>query len=192
MIDEVFIGLIGVIVTVVAYAASMAYWLGGKFKEIEYRFREVERRFEEVDKRFNDIEEELRGIRAELRRALEDFATTTRNSQEFLVEILTYEGALRSEAASVIKGEVSRLFNALSARIRGNPLSREEIEEIKKYIEKDELTLEEAYRFKELAWKLVEEYREEFPDVWKIYWYAVAWVGWAARLKRERSKEGRA
>lgn len=103
--------------------------------------------------------------------------------------MLAYEGAPRREAVSVVKGEVARLFDALGARIRGNPITKEELEEIRKYIEKDELTLEEAYRFKELAWKLVEEYRREFPDVWKIYWYAVAWVGWAARIEKEKGKQ---
>lgn len=83
MVDETFIGLIGVIVTIVAYAASMAYWLGGKFKEIksfgevEHRFKEIDDRFKEVDRRFDEIKEEIRSVRAEFRRALEDLITTT-------------------------------------------------------------------------------------------------------------------
>lgn len=112
VVDETFIGLIGVIVTIVVYAASMAYWLGGKFKEIESRFREIEskfsevdNRFREMDRRFDEIKEEIRGVRAEFRRALDDFVTTTRNSQEFILEMLVYEGVRREEAVAVVKSE---------------------------------------------------------------------------------------
>ncbi len=108
-----------------------------------------------------------------------------------MIEMPSYEGVSRPEAASVIRGgELNRLLESLAGRISGNPLTKEEFEEIRRYIQKDELTPEEAYRFKELAWKLVREYRYRFPDVWKIYWYAVAWIGWAASLRRKEAPGG--
>ncbi len=195
------IGFVGVVITVVVSAVSTAYWLGGKFRGgIEDRLNELWRRLGGIEPELSGIKAELSDVEARLdrvegkvsrlRRSILDFATTIRNSQEFVIEMLTYEGTLRPEAASVIRGELGRLFESLVSRIGGNPLTKEELEEIRKYIQKEELTLEEAYRFKELAWKLVREYRYRFPDVWKIYWYAVAWIGWAARLEKERGVKG--
>uniref|UniRef100_A0A7J2U680 Uncharacterized protein n=1 Tax=Ignisphaera aggregans TaxID=334771 RepID=A0A7J2U680_9CREN len=39
-----------------AIIAGVAHWLGGKFREIDYRFKVVDERFNEVDKRFNDVD----------------------------------------------------------------------------------------------------------------------------------------
>ncbi|GGI69483.1 hypothetical protein [Vulcanisaeta souniana] len=195
--DEVLIGFIGVVITVVVSAVSTAYWLGSRFRGIEDRLNELRKGLSGVESELSGIKVELGNVKARLekvedgisrlRRSLLDFTTTIRNSQEFMIEMLSYEGVLRPEAASVIRGELNRLFESLASRISGNPLTKAEFEEIRRYIQKDELTLEEAYRFKELAWKLVREYRYRFPDVWKIYWYAVAWIGWATRLEKERS-----
>ncbi len=201
--DEVLIGFIGVVITVVVSAVSTAYWLGSKFRGgIEDRLNELRKGLSGVESELGGIKVELGNVKARLervedrisrlRRSLLDFTTTIRNSQEFMIEMLSYEGVSRPEAASVIRGgELNRLLESLvGGGVSGNPLTKEEFEEIRRYIQKDELTLEEAYRFKELAWKLVREYRYRFPDVWKIYWYAVAWIGWAARLEKERNAGG--
>jgi len=54
---------------------------------------------------------------------------------------------------------------------------------------KDELTYEEAVEFKELAGRLVEEYGREFPELWKVYWYAVFWIGASLRPQKERMEK---
>ena len=109
-----------------------------------------------------------------------------------MIEMFSYEGILRKEAANLMKNEITRIFNTFTTRLTlmsPNPITKEELLEIKKYIEKDELTYEEALRFKELAAKLVEEYGREFPELWKIYWYAVFWVGASLRLAKERREK---
>ncbi len=45
LVDEVLIGLLVTVVTVVASIATLAYWLGRRFIEIDYRFREIDYRF---------------------------------------------------------------------------------------------------------------------------------------------------
>lgn len=240
--DEFLITLIGEAITIIASTASLAYWLGRRFTEIDYRFREMERemnyrfgevdkkleetnrRFEDVDHRFKSIDERLNRIdeklaeidkrfvemdrrfieidkrlsdmdrkldtfKGEVKNMLLDLASTVRNAQEFMTEVMSYEGALSPKGVVLIRNELDRLYTSLVGRIRGNPLTKEELEEIGRYIKKDRLTLEEAYRFKELAWKLVQEYAREIPDVWKFYWYAVAWIGWAARMEEEERKK---
>ncbi|MEZ0345590.1 MAG: hypothetical protein ABWK01_03485 [Infirmifilum sp.] len=275
--------LIGELATILASIASLAYWLGRKFTEIDSRFRGIESRLDGVDERLGrvesrlddvderldnaekgvealktdmeilksrlagvddrlsrieesvknlqedlakvnsrltnaeegferlksalqKVEERLDGIDSKLagintkvekveidfkalRNVLLDLVSTVRNAQEFMTEIMSYEGALSQKGAILVKAELGRLYSSLVGRIRGNPLTKEEFEEIGIYIKKDRLTLEEAQRFKELAWKLVQEYSHEIPEVWKFYWYAVAWIGWAARMEEEEAKK---
>ena len=156
-----------------------------RFNRIDERFKHIDERFEKLDERFDHLEEGIKAL-------FMDFVHTVRAAHEFTVEMLSYEGILRREAADVIRSEVSRIYAMFMSRLATmrivNPLTKEELERIKYFIDKKELTYEEALEFRELARRLCEEYARQFPDLnlWKIYWYAVFWVGASLRLQKER------
>jgi hypothetical protein len=56
---EIVAGFVGVIATVVVSSVSLAYWLGKKFSEINYRFRLIDERFKVIDDRFKQIGKEF-------------------------------------------------------------------------------------------------------------------------------------
>jgi len=186
--------LIGSVGSVVTSVAVLAYWLGNKFAEIDSRFKEIDRRFEdlksyvderfkEVDRRFKEIDRRFESIDRKFDRLIE----AVRSSQEFMVDFLSYEGVLRREAAEVLKGEVDRTFRAVSTSMHANPLTKEEVEKLRKLLEKDELTLEEARELYEIANKLVYEYGTS--ETWKLLYYSRFWIGYNLRkMKEQRGK----
>ena len=107
-------------------------------------------------------------------------AEASRAYQEFFIEYLSVKGLLRLSEASMLKGEIER-FTRLSTM---NPLTKEEWEKIRRYLEKDELTLEEALELRRLARKVTDEYGDRI-EAWKLHIYASIMVGWALRRKLE-------
>jgi hypothetical protein len=142
---------------------GVAYWLGRKFAEVENRFEDIDKKFKLIDKRFDELEERLS-------RRIERLADAFTFYQEFFVEYLASEGVIKGGARELLAREARRVVRLALA----NPLSREEWEKLKEYLDKserDELTLEEADEFLELARKVVKEYGE-YPEAWKLHIYA--------------------
>ena len=50
------------LIGIAASTASLAYWSGRKFMEIDLRFREIDRRFEAIDRRFEEIDKRFEDI----------------------------------------------------------------------------------------------------------------------------------
>lgn len=173
MVDELLIGLLGTIITIIASIATLAYWLGKKFTEIDYRFKEI-------DNKFEGVYHELKDIRAGINRLTEGFT----GYQEFFIELLTSEGILKAEKAVLARNELIRITKLIST----NPFTKEEVKRLEELLMKDELTLEEALELRELARKVVREYGE-YPEAWKLHAYASIMVGLA--LRRQMEKEQR-
>ncbi|WP_069806726.1 hypothetical protein [Vulcanisaeta thermophila] len=57
--------------------------------------------------------------------------------------------SLSPRGSELIRNELNRLYTSLTSRTTGNPLTKEEIEEIGRLIKKDKLTLEEEKKKKE-------------------------------------------
>ena len=90
--------------------------------------------------------------------------------REFFVEYLASEGVIKGGARELLASEACRVVRLALA----TPLSREEWEKLKEYLdesERGELALEEADEFLELARKVVKEYGE-YPGAWKLHTYA--------------------
>jgi len=153
---ELLLTAIGTIGAVVASTASLAYWLGRKFAEIEKRFAEIDRRFEEFDRRFNTL------------------ARATRDQFEFF-RGLGFRGVLEARDVDFVKGELARLAR----------LTEEELKRIRELVEKEELTLGEADELRELARKFVDEHGD-VPGAWKLLIYASVMRGIALRKKKQR------
>jgi len=195
---ELLLTAVSTISTVIGSAAILAHWLGKKFTEIDLKFRRVDerfeqvnRRFEQIDKRFKQVDRRFDEMKVYIDRKFEELWRRVNNRirrlgeaftsyQEFFVEYLSSEGLLRSQKALLLKREAIRVMRLALM----NPLTKEEWAKIKYYLDKDELTLEEALEFRELARKVVREYGE-YPEAWKLHIYASIKVGEALRKMRE-------
>jgi hypothetical protein len=182
------VGGLGGLATVI----GIAYWLGKKFSEIDYRFRLIDERFKVIDARFEQIDrrfDELRGyvdkrfgefkeyvdskfseFDVKWSSRLERLATAFTNYQEFFIEFLTTESVIEERYRGVLLKELRGVMRLAVA----NPLSKEEWARLKELFEKserNELTLEEADEFLELARKAALEHGEN-PKMWKLHIYA--------------------
>ena len=182
MVDltQALITIIGTLVPVLLSLITLAYWLGGKFASIDERFARIDERFERIDERFKSIDKRFEEIKTYVDLRINRLAEASRAYQEFFIEYLSVKGLLRPSEASMLKGEIER-FTRLSTM---NPLTREEWEKIRRYLEKDELTLEEALELRRLARKVTDEYGDRI-EAWKLHIYASIMVGWALRKKLE-------
>jgi len=182
---ELLFTAIGTIGAVAASTASLAYWLGRKFAEIEKRFAEIDKRFEYVDKRFERIdkrfeemdkkfEEVIKRI-VELEGRFDELAQATRDQFEFFAEFLGFRGVLEARDVDFVKGELARLAR----------LTEEELRRIRELVEKEELTLGEADELRELARKFVKEH-DNVPGAWKLLIYASVMRGIALRKRGQR------
>ncbi len=210
------IGGLGSLATI----AGVAYWLGRKFAEIdkrfemiEYRLNLVDERFKQVDGRFDEMKkyvddkvEELKeytgsrvselkeyfegrlgGLEERFSSRIERLAEAFTNYQEFFVEFLTTEGVIKPGYRDLLIKHARGTMRLAAL----NPLTREEWERLKLYLDKserDELTLEEADDFLELARKVVREYGEH-PEAWKLHIYAA--MTRALTAKRYYEQRGR-
>jgi hypothetical protein len=179
-LTQALITIIGTLVPVLLSLITLAYWLGGKFASIDERFARIDERFERIDERFKSIDKRFEEIKTYVDLRINRLAEASRAYQEFFIEYLSVKGLLRPSEASMLKGEIER-FTRLSTM---NPLTREEWEKIRRYLEKDELTLEEALELRRLARKVTDEYGDRI-EAWKLHIYASIMVGWALRKKLE-------
>ena len=167
------IGGVGGLVAIV----STIYWLGRKFGEIDERFKLIYERFKMIDERFRLIDEKFKLIyerfnelESRILGRIERLASAFTYYHEFFLEVLSREGVIRSDIAEVLAREARRVMKLALL----NPLTKEEWEKIKEYLDKSErgeLTLEEADEFLELARKVVKEYGE-YAEAWKLHMYA--------------------
>ena len=160
-----------------ATVVGIARWLGKKFTEIDCRFRLMEERFKAVDERFKAIDERFEEIdkrfedlKSYIDSSINRLATAFTDYQEFFIEFLTTEGVVKERYRDVLVKEAKRVMRLATA----NPLTKEEWERLRELFEKserNELTLEEADEFLELARKVALEYGE-YPEAWKLHIYA--------------------
>jgi hypothetical protein len=172
-----------------------------RFKLVDERFRSIDERFGElreyvdlrfkelkdyIDKRFDELDKGLREyVDKRVFERIERLATAFTNYQEFFVEFLTSEGIVKPIHKEFLVKEARRTMKLAIV----NPLSKEEWERLKEYLdksEKDELTLEEADDFLELARKVVKEYGDR-PEAWKLHIYAT--ITRALIVKKHYEKE---
>jgi hypothetical protein len=162
---ETAIAVLGTVAPIVATIAGVVYWLGGKFAKIDAKF-------EDLYKRFNELREQINV-------GLLRLATALTSYQEFFTEYLAVKGV--SSSGATVKGEARRFVNLALA----NPLTREEWEKLKRYLDKDpeEFAPEEAYEFRDLARKAALEYGDR-PEAYKLHLYACIVAGLAAKKTR--------
>jgi hypothetical protein len=197
---EVIVSIITTVLSVGVAVASLGYWLGKKFTEIDYRFRiiderfkvidarfeQIDRRFDDlknyVDKRFEDVDKRFNELEKRIVSRIERVALAFAGYQEFLVEFLSREGVIKGDARELLVREARRVAGLALA----NPLTKEEWEKVLKYIDKkvEEFTLEEAEEFVELARKVALEYGDR-PEAWKLHILAALTLGLVLRRYRE-------
>ncbi len=203
--DELTLAVLGLAVTIVVQIAGLAYWLGRKFAVIEERFGEVDRRLGEVDKRFEEVNRRLEGLerrfgkvderfegleqslRDEVRRALSVVASTATAMNGLIVDFLALKGLVTREERDFLR----RQLESMASRMALNPITREELEFIRKVFSKpeEEITIEELDKVLEILKRwFLESGREE---AYKMYLYAYMFRAslYYERLRKERGPE---
>ncbi|MGC8983370.1 MAG: hypothetical protein ACP5KA_06460 [Desulfurococcaceae archaeon] len=176
------VGGLGGFATIVA----VTYWLGRKFSEVDARFELFEERFKLIDERFKRVDERF----DLLERRIERLASAFTSYQEFFVEFLSREGVIKSGDRELLVNEARRIVKLALA----NPLTKEEWEKLKAYLDKserDELTPEEADEFLELARRVAWEYGER-PEAWKLHIYATITRALVRKKWAEKKQEAQA
>jgi len=178
------IAVLGLAVTIVVQIAGLAYWLGKKFATIEEKFGEIDKRFEEVDRRFEKLEQDLR---EEVRRAFSTVASTATAMNSLVVDFLALKGLVTREERDFLRRQLESMASAIAL----NPITREEVEFIRKVFSKpeEEITIEELDKALEILKRWFYETGKE--EAYKMYLYAYMFRAslYYERLRKERNSE---
>jgi hypothetical protein len=166
VLNEILIAIAGTFITIIISFASLAYWLGKKFTQIDARFAQIDERIKSLEERINSI------------------ARATKSQLEFFTEFLGFRKILETRDVAFVKSELSRLSTIQTKAI--NPLTKEEAQRMKELIEKERLTLQEADELREIARKLVDEYGHKISETWKLLMYASIMRGIALSEQKQQ------
>jgi len=118
---ELLVGFAGTIAAIAASAATLGYWLGRKFEEIEKRFEEIDKRFEKYDNKFEELEKRMA---SEFARTRGEITELVRALHTHLIEFMAMKGLFTAEERGYLLSEAERIIAAYAPR--ANPLSPEE------------------------------------------------------------------
>jgi DNA repair exonuclease SbcCD ATPase subunit len=180
--------------TVVASVASLAYWLGRKFAQIEERFRLIDERFRQIeerlrliDERFRQIDERFRlveGRLAQVERRLErvearldKLESAFLQFSDALLTTLGARGVLSETEVMVLKGLAKSLLPAASSKYYTEEVRRRLLE----LLDRDprDLTLGDTQEIERIA-ELIEQEglerkkRDLVRYAWLLRYYAMA------------------
>jgi hypothetical protein len=188
---EILLTMLGNLITILISIASLAYWLGKKFTQIDERFKiidekfkVIDEKFKAVDERFNNFERAINGRFDAMERRISSIMEATRNQLEFFTEFLGFRKVIEQRDVTFVKGELYRLSST------HNPLTKEESIRLKELLDKEKLSLQEADELREIARKLVREYGDKIGETWKLLIYASIMRGIAlSELEEEKRQE---
>jgi len=195
---EILLTMLGNLITILISIASLAYWLGKKFTQIDERFRAIDERFKIIDERFKAIDERFKAVDERfntferaingrfdaMERRISSIMEATRNQLEFFTEFLGFRKVIEQRDVTFVKGELYRLSST------HNPLTKEESIRLKELLDKEKLSLQEADELREIARKLVREYGDKIGETWKLLIYASIMRGIAlSELEEEKRQE---
>jgi hypothetical protein len=188
---EFLLTMLGNLITILISIASLAYWLGKKFTQIDERFKiidekfkVIDEKFKAVDERFNNFERAINGRFDAMERRISSIMEATRNQLEFFTEFLGFRKVIEQRDVTFVKGELYRLSST------HNPLTKEESIRLKELLDKEKLSLQEADELREIARKLVREYGDKIGETWKLLIYASIMRGIAlSELEEEKRQE---
>lgn len=147
-----------------------------------YKFEKDTR--EEFRRDIGDLRERLTRVEDGIERlgeGLGRLANAINGVGESIVDYLGFRGVLKPEEATYLKSDIKRITS-----IATNPFTEAERRRLLELVDKDDLTLEEAEEFHELARKFYREYIEKTPDAYKVLLYAAAKHG---EVLRKHSKQ---
>ncbi|MGC9202623.1 MAG: hypothetical protein ACP5HX_08165 [Thermoproteota archaeon] len=194
---ELFLTMLGSLLTILVSIVSLAYWLGRKFAQIDERFEAVDERFNTFEKRINErfkaVDERLSSFEKSVderfnvvERKIGNIAEATRNQLEFFTEFLGFRKVIEQRDVTFVKGELYRLSSI------HNPLTKEESIRLKELLDKEKLSLQEADELREIARKLVREYGDKIGETWKLLMYASVMRGIAlSELEEQKQQENK-
>ncbi len=133
-----------------------------RFEEIDRRFERIEERFREIDRRFDEFKkyvdtkfEDLRNyIDVRTEKMLKTIARATTHTHEVVIEYLGLKGLLEEKEVTYLRHRIREVLEAYTTTT--NPLTKEELEFLKKLFSKDinEMTIEELDKAYEIGIRL--------------------------------------
>ena len=166
--EELLYYVVGFSLTVIGMIASVAYWLGRKFALIDKKFDSLRVEFDgklesanaelaaelrnakaELGGRLDALRREVQELRRDFARAFEGLKAAVSSSHALTLDFLTLKGLLDEREAGFAKAEIERPISM----IRLNPITKEELEFLKRVVAKDvnEIALEEAEKIVEIG-----------------------------------------
>jgi hypothetical protein len=142
---DTIVNILATIISVSVAVATLGFWLGRKFTEIDYRFRLI-------DERFRSIEKEIRTLRD----AIIQY-------NELLLSILESRGIVTKSEAAVLRGYLAYLKPSASSKYYTKEVEKRLDELLAK--DPEELTLadiQELNRIGDLIWLEGYERNDEF------------------------------
>jgi len=180
---ELFLTMLGSLLTLLISIVSLAYWLGKKFAQMDERFRAIDERFKAVDERFDTFGKGVNERFDVVERKIGNITEATRNQLEFFTEFLGFRKVIEQRDVTFVKGELYRLSSI------HNPLTKEESSRLKELLDKEKLSLQEADELREIARKLVKEYGDKIGETWKLLMYASVMRGIALSELEEQKQQ---
>lgn len=111
------------------------------------------------------------------------YLNTSKHAHEFIVDVLSYEGAIKRGTVELLKNELDRIFSVKLSNLL-DEATRKRILEL---LAKDEPTLEEAEELYRIASKLVLERGN--PEDWKLLTYSRWWIIYYLKKRAEKENE---
>ena len=183
---ELFLTMLGSLLTLLISIVSLAYWLGKKFAQMDERFRAIDERFKAVDESFDAFKKIINERFDVVERKIGNITEATRNQLEFFTEFLGFRKVIEQRDITFVKGELYRLSSI------HNPLTKEESSRLKELLDKEKLSLQEADELREIARKLVREYGDKIGETWKLLMYASVIRGIAlSELEEQKQQENK-
>lgn len=179
--------IIAVVVSIASSTASLAYWLGGKFTEVESRFSHVDLRLNQIEDRFNRIESRINELEnringgvesriGSIEARIERLENAFTQFSEVLITALETKGIFTSTEALTLRGMVKALLPVPRTKY----YTWEVYEKLKQLLDKDpnEYTMADIEQMNEIA-DLIEKEgfetkrRDLIEYAWKLRYYAM-------------------
>ncbi len=173
--------------------ASLAYWLGKRFEEINGRFEKMESsfnsRFREMESSFNSRFREMEFSINSLRDGMNSLKTAMTSINSMLIDFLGVKEIISEGETKFLISEVKRI---VSSTVLVNPFTEEDLKFIREVTKKEpkEFSMEEAEKLIEMGKKVWYEDGSELA--YKVFLMGLVvrafLIGEAQKRKRKRKK----
>lgn len=168
---DLILSIVGIVLTTIGSVASLAYWLGRKFSQVNERLERVEEKLE---------------------RSVDALKNAVLSINSLILEFMSLKGLIEDKEVHFLASEVSRILGF----VKVNPLKREEIEFLRKVLyekivvrkQLNQVTLEEAEKVVEIGkrWWL----EDGGEEAYKLFLAGLVLKGYIISRRVKKGKSG--